>query len=84
MFDTDFYIQRLTQSGTPENQAREIIRSIVDSQIDLVSKRDLAEAVTDLKNAIVMLDRTSTLQFKGLYILLFALCGGMIKLVFYP
>jgi hypothetical protein len=84
MFDTDFYIQRITQSGTPENTAREIIRSIFDSQVDLVSKRDLNEAVTDLKNTIVLLDKTMSLKIMGLYAFISLVAVGVAKLVFMP
>ena len=80
MFDTDQFIQRIVQSGTPENQAREIIRSIVDSQIDLVNKRDLAEAVTDIKHDIAMLG----IKVNGLYLFMTAIAAGVAKLVFLP
>lgn len=80
MFDTDFYIQRITQSGTPENQAREIIRCIVESQNDLVSKRDLTEAVTDIKHTIAVMG----LKINGLYLFMTAIAAGVAKLVFLP
>jgi hypothetical protein len=84
MFDTDFYIQRLTQSGTPESTAREIVRSIVDSQVDLVSKRDLNEAVAELKSSIVLLDKTMSLKIMGLYAFITLVAVGVAKLVFMP
>jgi len=43
MFDTDIYIQKIIESGAPEAQARAIIRSIVESQNDLASQRDLKD-----------------------------------------
>jgi len=53
MFDTDYFIQRIVESGTPENQARAIVRSIVDAPDDLlVNKRDLKEAMNELKAEI--------------------------------
>jgi hypothetical protein len=80
MFDTDFYIQRITQSGTPENTAREIIRSIVDSQVDLVSTRDLTDAVILIKQDIAVL----SLKITGLYLFMAAIAGGVAKLVLMP
>lgn len=91
MIDTDFAIRRIVESGVQENHARAIVREIVDAQTELVSKRDLKDAmhevkaeITELKNAVILLDKMSGLQFKGLYALLFALCIGMVKLVFFP
>jgi hypothetical protein len=91
MIDTDYSIQLLIQTGMQEAQARAVIRGIIDAQTELVSKRDLKDAInelktdiTDVKNTIVLLEKTSGLQFRGLYILLFALCSGMVKLIFYP
>jgi hypothetical protein len=91
MFDTDYSIQLMVQAGIQETQARAIIRGIIDAQTELVSKRDLKESINEIKvdiievkNAVVMLEKTSALQFKGLYVLLFALCTGMVKLIFFP
>jgi hypothetical protein len=84
MFDTDFYIQRIIQSGASENTAREIVRGIVDSQVELVSKRDLNEAVAGLKSAIVLLDKTMSLKIMGLYAFISLVAVGVAKLVFMP
>lgn len=80
MFDTDFFIQRIIQSGTPEIQARAIVRSIVEAQNDLVSKRDLNEAVTEIKSFLAVLN----LKITGLYLFMTAIAGGVAKLIFLP
>ncbi len=94
MFDTDYFIQRIVESGTPENQARAIVRSIVDAQDDLANKRDLKEAMNelkaeiklnmaDIKHDIALNEKTTSLKFTGLYLLIFAIASGVAKLVFW-
>ena len=43
MFDTDYAVQEIVDSGIPQNQARAIVRKIVDAQVDLATLRDLKE-----------------------------------------
>jgi hypothetical protein len=61
-----------------------INREILDTQNDLVSKRDLQEAFTELKNIIIVLEKTTSLKFSGLYTLTLIVACGVAKLVFYP
>jgi len=80
MFDTDTFIQRIIQCGVPESQARVIVRSIVESQNNLVSKRDLTDAVVELKQDIAVIN----LKITGLYLVMAAIAAGVAKLVFLP
>jgi hypothetical protein len=92
MFDTDYAIQKIiSDSGVPEQQARSFVRMVVDAQVDLATKKDLKDLelslkseIADVKNTVAMLEKTTSLQFKGLYVLLFAIGGGVAKLVFFP
>jgi hypothetical protein len=43
MFDIDYAIQQISDSGLPINQARAIVRRIVDAQNELATKHDLKE-----------------------------------------
>jgi hypothetical protein len=89
MLDTDFAIQRIIQAGIQETQARAIIREIVDAQTDLVSKRDLKEAIIDLKVElkIDIADLKHDMKFinlkiMGLYAFMAIIASGVAKLVF--
>jgi hypothetical protein len=52
MFDTDYAVQEISDSGVPQTQARAIVRKIVDSQIDLATKRDLKELELKLEGEL--------------------------------
>lgn len=49
MFDTDFAIRRICESGVNEIQARAIVREIVDAQNELASKRDMNDLEVAVK-----------------------------------
>jgi hypothetical protein len=80
MIDTDFSIQRIVQAGVQETQARAIVREIVDAQNDLLNKRDLTDAVKEIKQDIAVLN----LKITGLYLFMAAIAGGVAKLVLMP
>jgi hypothetical protein len=49
-FDTDALIQKLVESGIVNDQARAIVRVLVEAQHDLATKHDLI----DLENRLVI------------------------------
>lgn len=49
-FDTDRLVEDLKSSGIPHEQARAIVRGIVEAQTELATKRDLV----DLENRLVI------------------------------
>ena len=49
-FDTDALIQKLVESGIVNDQARSIVRVLVEAQHDLATKHDLI----DLENRLVI------------------------------
>jgi hypothetical protein len=53
-FDTDAFIQAFIAHGVPENQARAIVRGILDAQNELVTKRDMSEAMKDLETRLLI------------------------------
>ena len=53
-FDTDAFVQAFIATGVPENQARAIVRGIIDAQSELVTKRDMVEALKDQETRLLI------------------------------
>ena len=54
-FDTDTAIQKLIASGYVDDQARAIVRTVVDAQAALATKDDLELALAPLKTEAAVL-----------------------------
>lgn len=69
-FDTDRLVEDLKSSGIPHDQARSIVRGIVEAQTELATKRDLI----DLENRL-------TIKLGGLITLAIGIVAVLVKLL---
>lgn len=60
-FDTDEAVQKLIAGKYSEEQARAIVRMVVDSQRELVTKTDLNVAIQDIRLKLIEHDGQFTL-----------------------
>lgn len=58
-FDTDELVESLKQSGIPNDQARAIVRGIVEAQTSLVTKNDIEIALAPIKTDLAVLKADS-------------------------
>ena len=92
MFDTDYAIQKIiNDSRATEQQARSFVRMVVDSQVELATKKDLKDLEVELKNEmkairmdISLVEKTLNLKITGLYAFMAIIGSGVAKLVFMP
>ena len=71
---------KLKAVGVSQEHADAFIKVIVEAQNDLTSKRDLTDAVKEIKQDISVL----SLKITGLYLFMAAIAGGVAKLVLMP
>jgi hypothetical protein len=79
-FDTQEAVIKLKAVGVSQEHADAFIKVIVEAQNDLTSKRDLTDAVKEIKQDVSVL----SLKITGLYLFMAAIAGGVAKLVFMP
>ena len=79
-FDTQEAVIKLKAVGVSQEHADAFIKVIVEAQNDLTSKRDLTDAVKEIKQDISVL----SLKITGLYLFMAAIAGGVAKLVLMP
>ena len=79
-FDTQEAVIKLKAVGVSQEHADAFIKVIVEAQNDLTSKRDLTDAVKEIKQDISVL----SLKITGLYLFMAAITGGVAKLVLMP
>lgn len=79
-FDTQEAVIKLKAVGVSQEHADAFIKVIVEAQNDLTSKRDLIDAVKEIKQDISVL----SLKITGLYLFMAAIAGGVAKLVLMP
>jgi len=84
LFDTQTAVIDLKAAGFEDSQAQAIVAVIKNAHVELATKRDLNEAVAELKSDIVLLDRTISLKLTGLYAFIALVAVGVAKLVFVP
>ena len=79
-FDTQEAVIKLKAVGVSQEHADAFIKVIVEAQNDLTSKRDLTDAVKEIKQDISVL----SLKITGLYLFMAAIAGGVAKLILMP
>ena len=79
-FDTQEAVIKLKAVGVSQEHADAFIKVIVEAQNDLTSRRDLTDAVKEIKQDISVL----SLKITGLYLFMAAIAGGVAKLVLMP
>lgn len=79
-FDTQEAVIKLKAVGVSQEHADAFIKVIVEAQNELTSKRDLTDAVKEIKQDISVL----SLKITGLYLFMAAIAGGVAKLVLMP
>ena len=79
-FDTQEAVIKLKAVGVSQEHADAFIKVIVEAQNDLTSKRDLTDAVKEIKQDISVL----SLKITVLYLFMAAIAGGVAKLVLMP
>lgn len=78
-FDTDAAIQTLVDRGIKFEEARALVRVVVDSQRDLVTKADLTLAFTQLENKLTQLENKLTIRIGVMLVAVVGLVGGINK-----
>ncbi len=76
-FDTDRLVENLKSSGIPHEQARAIVRGIVEAQTELVTKRD----IDDLRKDILAMEQRIVIKMGGLIALAIGVVAVLVKLL---
>ena len=77
-FDTQEAVIKLKAVGVSQEQADAFVKVIIESQNNLTSKRDLDDAVKEIKQDLTVIN----LKITGLYLFMAAIAAGVAKLVF--
>lgn len=81
-FDTDELIQRFIAQGTPENQARAIVRGIVEAQNDLVTKQDMENLEKSIKSDLKDLENRLMVKLPAIIAAILAMAAALQKAYF--
>ncbi|MEI6270440.1 MAG: DUF1640 domain-containing protein [Methylococcaceae bacterium] len=69
-FDTDRLVEDLKSSGLPHDQARAIVRGLVEAQTELATKTDL-----------VQLEQRLIIKIGGMMVVAIAVIAALVKLL---
>jgi hypothetical protein len=69
-FDTDRLVEDLKASGIPHDQARAIVRGIVDAQTELANKQDL-----------IQLEQRLTIKLGSMMVVAIGIVAVLVKLL---
>jgi hypothetical protein len=76
-FDTDRLVEDLKTSGIPHDQARAIVRGIVEAQTELATKRDIA----DLRQELVQLEQRLIIKLGSMMVVAIGIVAVLVKLL---
>jgi hypothetical protein len=73
-FDTDRLVEDLKASGIEHNQARAIVRGIVEAQTELATKRDI-------DSRLIQLEQRLTIKLGSMMVVAIGLVAVLVKLL---
>ena len=73
-FDTDRLVEDLKASGIEHNQARAIVRGIVEAQTELATKRDI-------DSRLIQLEQRLTIKLGSMMVVAIGLVAVLMKLL---
>ncbi len=79
-FDTDRLVEDLKSSGLPHDQARAIVRGIVDAQTELATKRDIDELRRDIDARLVQLEQRLTIKLGSMMVVAIGIVAVLVKI----
>ncbi len=80
-FDTDRLVEDLKSSGLPHDQARAIVRGIVEAQTELATKRDIDELRREIDARFIQLEQRLTIKLGSMMVVAIGLVAVLVKLL---
>jgi hypothetical protein len=80
-FDTDRLVEDLKTSGIPHDQARAIVRGMVEAQTELATQRDIAELSRSLDARLIQLEQRLIIKLGALVTLAIGVVAVLVKLL---
>jgi hypothetical protein len=78
-FDTDQLVEDLKGAGIPHDQARAIVRGIVEAQKELATKADIEALRFEMKTGFTQLEQRLTIRFGTMLTVAVGVIAALIK-----
>lgn len=80
-FDTDQLVEDLKGAGLPHDQARAIVRGIVEAQTELATKRDINDLQRELDARLIQMEQRLTIKTGAMLTVAVGVMGVLVKLL---